>query len=487
VTTFGAGLFGDGTFGEAEVPGWRPGDAWPSGTPGGAASPHWGGYVKVWIRAGLAAGNTFHIGTHEYARLDDGNVVSGAPAVAARVVEEFPRLWVDLSCDVMDCEIAGGASSGAGILSTPDTATLKVKLSDPDGIYDPLSTTSPYAYMGRSRLMPGTPVEAFAEVVDGDTGEWTRHWLFTGTADSWGEDWTADAADRTCTLIASDVTKQWVRYNYPEQDPAGAGDTTGERVERLADFYGWTGTIEPAPTSTVTLQATTLAQSGWELLQRTLDDELGYVHFTADGHLRWLERAAWNRITSPVLEVGCPSIDPDLRDVLIDADPSARDYEMVNQVSAARTGGTAQTARSETSIVQYGEHDYSRTDLGLETDLQASEWATFLLSASAFPQVRLEKATIRPAYDTRSWEIYRPIFDLRYVTDLVRIGWAPPGRPEDVIDGRLRVLGHAHTITYDDWEIAWTLTAAIPFELAGTAFTIGPHAQDQLDAGYVLA
>jgi hypothetical protein len=86
----------------------------------------------------------------------------------------------------MDVEISGGASSAQGIFSRPDTATCVVTLADPTGKYDPLSPAGEFSYGGRSRLVPGAPVNVFAEVVNGDTGAVTTFQLFTGRAESWG-------------------------------------------------------------------------------------------------------------------------------------------------------------------------------------------------------------------------------------------------------------------------------------------------------------
>ena len=165
---------------------WQPGMPWPSGTPGGAAAPAWGGYVRFWVRAAIAPGRSFHMGSHPDDRLDAGNVMGGGSintAIGRAGVGE--HLWIDLTCDTIDAEIQGGASGSAGIFTKADAATITVTLADPTGKYDPLNGHSPYAYGGHSRLVPGTPVEAFAEVVNGDDGSWQRFYLFVGTADSW--------------------------------------------------------------------------------------------------------------------------------------------------------------------------------------------------------------------------------------------------------------------------------------------------------------
>jgi hypothetical protein len=468
---------------------WSPGDPWPSGTPGGAAAPAWGGYVRLWLRAALQPGRAFHMGAHQDDRLDAGNVLGGGAAVTSGAgrAGTGSSLWIDLTCDTIDAEIQGGATGSQGIFSKADAATITVTLADPTGKYDPLNGHSPYAYGGHSRLVPGTPVEAFAEVVDGDAGTWERHYLFVGTADSWGEDWTPHPNERTCQLIATDITKQFVRMDRPEQAPVGAGDTVQQRIHRIVDFFGWEGTVvDPPGGSLVTLQATTLAQPAWELLNRATDDEIGYVHFDSDGALRWVNRQAWSVIADPVATFSCPYTHPVGHDVLTDASPSTLDTQMRNTVYASRSGGTMQTAQSESSVDRYGAYDYKRTDLGLNDDTQAGQWAEYVVVLYAYPQVSLADVTMQPSISDRSWEVWGEVLGLTMVTDLVRIIWAPPDRPDDVVDAASRVVGFSHRISRGQWELQWQLVAASALQFSGSVFTMGPHAQDRLDAGMVM-
>jgi len=468
---------------------WLPGDPWPSGRAGGASSPAWGDHVRLWIAAGLAPGNTFHMGPHDYANLDSGNVMGGAPGVA-RVAVDPSRLWVDLSCDVLDVQIAGGASSAQGVLSQPDAATLTCTLRDPNRIYDPFNRRGPFAYGGRSRLVPGTPVVAFAEVVTPADSAIAVHYLFSGTADSWGEDWTPRAQNRVAKLVATDETKRWARYDREEQPPVGAGDTTQQRVQRLVDYFQWIGTVEHAPASTVTLLATTLAQTGWELLNRTLDDELGYVYFTPDGTLRWVNRASWSERPPPVIVLGCPDVPvegaEDFHDVIVDVSPAVIDTQIRNRISAARTGGTAQYAVSLSSMDHYGEYAFSRTDLGVATDTQAALWAIELLRYYAYPQLSLEDATLLPGISPDDDVVWNALLGARYVTDLVRIVWSPPDLPANVVDQSSRIVGAAHTITRSRWEVKLQLVATNALQSSGLLFHLGPHANDRLDSGWIM-
>jgi hypothetical protein len=461
------------------MPAWRPGvDPWP-GTTGGAGSPNWGPYIRLYVRAAIGAGNTFHVGAHTFDRLDAGNVLGGGvPAPGG-------DLWSDMSCDITELQVTSGATSSQGIFSKPDAATVTVNILDPDAKYDPLNWTSPFAYGGHSRLIPGTPIEVFAEVVTPADSTITRHWLFTGTADSWGEDWTPHRNERTAQLVASDATKILARMDQPEQPSTGAGDTVTQRVDRIVTAFGWGGTVEHDPAGgTVTLQATTLAQPAWELLNRTLDDELGYVYLTATNSLRWVNRATWTTRPAWAIVLGCV---PGGHDILIDAAPSTIDRQIRNRVDATRTGGVNQSARSDVSIERFGMYGYNRTDLGLADDSQAATWATRVVELYAYPQVSLAGIVMVPAVAADTVAAYRQILSIRYVSDIARIFWSPPDIAEYTVDLLSRVVGVDHRIDRARWETTWQLVQGSTLANAGITFHIGAHANDRLNSNFVLA
>jgi hypothetical protein len=145
-----------------------------------------------------------------------------------------------------------------------------------------------------------------------------------------------------------------------------------------------------------------------------------------------------------------------------------------------------QSAFSQSSIDRYGRYEYKRTDLGLETDTLAATWAQYVATLYAYPQITLGDVVALPAIDEKSWQAWAATLGIDLVSDLVRVVWAPPDHPEHVIDSTSRVVGFAHEIHVDRWEVTLELIAASSLMFSGSVFTMGPDAQDRLDTGFVL-
>jgi hypothetical protein len=442
-------------------------DPWP-GTPGGATSPAWGGAIRLYVWVAIAAGSTMRWGQSATDNLDQGNVWGTG------VVTPTPpagRLWVDVSCDVRAVDTHIGGVRPDIVLSQAEAATCSLTLADPDRIYDPVNPDSPFQYGGRSRLAPGTPVWVWAEVLATPTTVTTWR-IFTGSVDTWTEEWELHKSLREAKVVASDNTKVLVNSNGAEQSAIGAGETVQARINRILTWFTYTGATN-LDTSAITLQGTTLAQSAWEMLGRAVDDEIGFLWIDRLGVLQFRNRNVWKALLAPVLSVGCP----DGYDCVIDAKTVAGADEIRNTINASNTGGTMQTATSPTSVQQYGIQSYRRTDLGMQTNQQAADWAAYLLSLNAFPRPHIESVTLKPKFTPAMWPT---LLGLTLITDRVKVQWEPPGEP--LVETTGRVLGVDHSITRHTWEVKLALTMA---DLYGRVMHWGQHPYDNLTVGNV--
>jgi hypothetical protein len=376
---------------------------------------------------------------------------------------------VDLSCDVLHLETSVGGSRADGAIAQGDAGTCSIRLADPDRVYDPSNPDSPYQYAGLPRLAPGSNIIVFAEWWDGSAI--TQKRLFTGTVDTWTEDWQLHPEKRVAEVQASDAVKELVNRDYGEQPAVGAGETVSQRITRVLSYYSWTGPTA-LDSSTNTLQATTLARSAWELVGRATEDELGFTFIDQTGRLTFKNRDTWSAGPDPVLTLGCV---PD-HDAVTDAVIQAASLNIRNTVSASIVGGTIQTAQSTTSVDKYGIYSYKRTDLGLQTDGAAGSWASFLVSLQSTVRPELTSVTVLPAFDPSLW---LPLLSLVLITDRVRVKWTPPDQTAttEVIG---RALGVSHTVSRDRWEVELELVMAAVY---GSVMHWGAHAKDKLNAG----
>lgn len=449
--------------------------AWP-GTAGGAQSPDWGANIRLYVWASIGAGTTMHWGSHATSRLDSGNVWGGgSTATPPGVPPVGTRLWVDLTCDTLEVQTHLGGSSAEGPLVRVDAGTAQVTLFDPERIYDPLNPAGPFQYGGITRLGPGVQIRIWAEVLTGSSTI-TTYWLHTGTVDSWSEEWEPSPTKRRAIVTSSDAVKDLVALDRGEQPPVGAGDTTAQRVDRILTYYGWSGTRN-LDSSTVTEQATTLAQSAWELISRAADDEIGMIWVSPDGVLQMRNRATWTQTPAPVLSVGCaPTLG--LWEIAVDAQVSAAGRLFKNAAYVTRTGGTQQIVRSDTSIQLYGERDLKRTDLGHSADSVTATWGAFIVSLIGWPRARVETISLAPGLVPASWT---DVLGVDLVTDRIAVHWQPADASESV-DAVGRAVGIDHTIQRHGWEVTFSMALA---DVYGRVLHWGTHPYDQLTRGNV--
>jgi len=481
---------------------WTPSDPWPSNTPGGTrgadpTAPYaWGAYQKVWVLAEIASGNPWTMGPHPFDRLDAGNVLIDAGDMAGGgptppgTLPPVDGLWVDLSCDLIDLEIRGGAGNVQGVRSQTEAGTLTATLYDPTGKYDPLNPDTPFQIGGRSRLQAGTRVMAFCETIVDPTAATptvATRYLFGGTADVWAEEWTKEPSDRRCQLIATDIVKDLNKMDRPEQPPVGGGDDVFTRLNRIAAYFGFPGPTGLGEFTDRTLQATTLAQPAWEQLNRAVTDDLGFLYvapYPTGGLLVYISSLMWQDGVAdpPLITVGCD--DPAAFDIVTGARPASLDAYLTNHVTAARAGGVEQVADNPTSVDTYGTKDYKRTDLGLETDAWAADWATTLVALSAYPRHAVDRITLQPAVAPDAWLAFRRVLQVTPVVSRIRLLFQTPLVPY-TLDLTVRMVGWTHRVNAWTWQTEWRTTAA-SMGAGGRPWTMGPHAFDALDAGNVL-
>lgn len=278
--------------------------------------------------------------------------------------------------------------------------------------------------------------------------------VWAGFADDWELDYPGFGSDAVTRLPAIDGVKQ-LQVDGAEQSPAGAGETTGARIARVLDNAAWPDTDRRISDGDATVQATTLAQNAWSELCVTSDSEIGELWITADGKVRFRSRSevvAHARNSKATFGDGAGELP------LRDLKPRSPGKHIRNTISAARVGGSAQLAEDPASQLAFGKLTLNRTDLTLETDAAADDWANYVLYLLKDPDVEIEQFTVKPRTDDRLW----PQVLGREIGDRVSVKLSPPGGG-DRLEREVIIRGIAHDITPDDWVTTFTCQDATPF------------------------
>jgi hypothetical protein len=326
MTTFGTGLFGDGTFGEPAVPPVPPGGGYPLG--------------------------------------GEGTFVN------------------DVACDVVDLSWRRGAPRGGGY----DAGTLTITLDNTTGNYSPATDDVAVPPDG---LQTGVPIVVILD----------NRKMFAGVVTVWSETFEPGPP-----AVNGHATDRWAELSVdlPELVPPAAAVTgVQSRVEQILDRANWGSDRVLSSERSKALQESGLAQN----LATEMANAVGHWTETGDRYFAYVGASGYFYLMSAN---GHGSIDWDTGDITTPfygpytlthfddcvrwdspySDGSARwvgvpftttlEGETVrNDVTVARTSGTARRYEHVTSQQRYGRQTWQRLDYGWTAADEDAAFATF--------------------------------------------------------------------------------------------------------------
>ena len=128
--------------------------------------------------------------------------------------------------------------------------------------------------------------------------------------------------------------------------------------------------------------------------------------------------------------------------------------QITNQVRAARAGGTEQLAEDTTSVSRYLPRTHTRSDLILQSDLDARVWGEQIVARRSRPEPKVAQLELKPrGSDER---VFAQAFG-RELGDRVRVTRRPPGGGAPIVRP-VWVRGVEHQMAVDmDWKTTFTL------------------------------
>lgn len=305
---------------------------------------------------------------------------------------------------------------------------------------------------------------AVVAYVDDVHVEISQHDLFTGYADSWNIAWTGPNSS-TVEVPCTDAFKIFSNVERTAVAPVGAGEASGTRIGRILNGISWPSGKRSIATGNVNVQATTLDGNVMDELQLVADTEMGEFYMDGSGNAVFRNRAAITTDSrSMTSQATFGDADPEFR--YSDLSFSNDDTQLTNRVIITRVGGSAQQVDDSASQAEFLVRAFERTDLIMVDDVSALNYAQYLLSLSAQPELRFTDLEIHPMRDEM---ILFPQILNRQIGDRITIRRRPPGGGTIEQDCFIRGMTHEASPA-GPWVSKWTLQSTAA---GGSFFIIG--------------
>lgn len=238
-----------------------------------------------------------------------------------------------------------------------------------------------------------------------------------------------------------------IQVHYDVGKEGYSGDTSGARVQRIAEFADIpTGQIDTEGGLSTFTGMRVRGQGALEALQDVATSENGVVFVGRDGQLVFHGRDhRYNTASSFTLDAEANILGEDIRFQLDDA------YTR-NDIYITRDPGPALRRFDATSIEDRGRY---RDDIELLTDSdeEAIDAAEYRLHAYGVPRARISEVTLRLhelAADPNTAALVATLLNAD-VGDRFTVTNLPPSAPADELD--LWIEGYEETITDEVWEL----------------------------------
>lgn len=319
-----------------------------------------------------------------------------------------------------------------------------------------------------------TPNGTTIGYVDDVHVEISEHDLFTGYVDSWDIEWTGPNSS-VVTVPCTDAFKIFSNYDRVGGSAVGSAENSGARINRILNGIGWPAGKRKIDTGDVALQSTTLEGNALEEMQLVADTEVGELYVDGSGNVVYRRRSA---ITTDTRSTDSNALFGDgggselpYQDLKFVND----DTQFANRVIITREGSsTPQVADDPASQQEFLVKTFERSGLIMTDDTAALNYAQYILSLSAQPELRFTDLEIMPQHDEE--RLFPQVLN-RLIGDRITVRRRPPGGG-DMVEQDCFIRGIEHEIEPGRWVTRWVLQSTAK---GGGFFIIGHPTMGRLD------
>ena len=358
--------------------------------------------------------------------------------LGTNVLADSAALIVDVSNQVDGITTTRGRNAQADLFQT---GTLTLRIVDQNGDFNPQNATGPYYGL----LTPLRKVQI--------TGTYAgiEYPMFSGFITSYTTTTPKMATDVVYTTItAVDAFRLFTNSQISTVTLAAPGDNAGERVNAILDEISWPPSMREILYGTTIMQADPgTARTALAAMQTATTSEYGAIYVDARGSLTLKDRAfCIDSQALPVTRFNDDGTDINYFNAIWRLD----DTQVYNSASITKIGGTAQLAEDAASIEQYFVHSYNQTNLVMDTNADALNYAQAYVASRAETQTRCDLIELDLYMGDYNDGILAAL-SLDFF-DPVEITTNQPGN--STLVQTLQVFGVQHRVTPNSWKTSFT-------------------------------
>ena len=359
--------------------------------------------------------------------------------LGTNVLADTAAVIVDVSDQINSIQIKRGRNPQADQFQT---GTLSFRIVDQQGDFNPLNTSGPYYGL----LNPMVKIQINAVSLS------VTYPLYSGFITSFTTTSPSQALDDVVYTMIDAVDAFRLAQMAQITTVAGstAGDLSGTRINQILDEIAWPASMRDVDAGQTTVQANpNTAATALGSMQKIELAEYGALYVDASGSFVFQDRqvTAGSIAAAPTVFADDGSGIPYFNSVW-----RLDDTLIYNSASITRTGGAAQVATNAASIAKYFAHSYNQTNMMMQTDAVALDYALAYVASRAETSIRCDAITL---------DLYREDYAAGILAameldffDNVTISTTQPGA--STLTKTLQVFGVAYAITANSFKVTFT-------------------------------
>jgi len=360
--------------------------------------------------------------------------------LGTNVLADNAALIVDVSDQIDGLTTRRGRNAEADQFQT---GTCSLRIVDQNGDFNSMNPSGPYYGL----LDPMRKLQITA------THNGVTYPIFSGFITGYQTITPQESNDNVsyCVISAVDAFRLAQNAQITTVSGTSAGQLSGARINAILDAISWPSSMRDIDAGQTTMQADPgTARTALAACQTVATSEYGSFYVDASGSFVFQDRA----LTSSSV-AGTPTVftdDGSAGLLYFDAQWVLNDVLVYNQANITRSGGTTQQASDAASIAQYFLHSYTQTDLLMETDAVALNYAQAYVASRASTSVRCDSIVL---------DLYTPDYDAGIAAalgldyfDPITVITTQPG--STTLQKTLQIFGVSMQINPNKWRVQFS-------------------------------